>query len=74
MEQKFDNIERNRYYGLRVGDLVIYNELVNAEVAGYGVMDNNSVRLCFEDGSQSYVPAECCEITTKVEDRNLVTN
>lgn len=75
MERKlWDNVNRNRYYGLRKGDVVDAKQL-NGESAGqavvdeYGFMDNNAVMLKFEsDGSIKKWVAEWCEIITKIED------
>jgi hypothetical protein len=74
--KKFDNEQRTRYYGLRVGDLVTANGLGNvreegAEVTGYGAMDNNRVRLRLKSGTETDWVAEWCIVTTKVEDRHL---
>ena len=72
--KNFDNNERHRYYGLRIGDLVKVEtyprgKFLNAEVMDYGFLDNNRVILKFEDGSIDGWVAEWCIITTKVEDR-----
>jgi hypothetical protein len=68
--KKFDNEFRDRYYGLRVGDIVnLYSIKCKAEVIGYGFLDNNSIRLKLEDGREVNWIAEHCEIITKVEDR-----
>jgi hypothetical protein len=67
----FDNSERRRYYGLRIGDIVkckAYN-IDYAEVVDYGFLDNNSV-FVKEDGKEPRkVVAEWCDVVTKVEDR-----
>jgi hypothetical protein len=77
MEKTFNNAERRRYYGLRIGDTVkldFFNfkkedKDTLAEVIGYGVMDNNKVYVRLEnDEERSYV-AEWCTIVTKVEDK-----
>jgi hypothetical protein len=75
---KFDNKDRNRYYGLRVGDLVQIEaglqsapKILNAEVIDYGFMDNNRVVLKLERGEETDWVAEWCKIITKVEDREL---
>lgn len=71
MAKQFDNENRNRYYGLRVGDtveLLFYHiEGTKAEVIGYGVMDNNRVTVKIENGSVEDWVAEWCKIITKVE-------
>jgi hypothetical protein len=66
----FDNIDRNRYYGLRIGDIISVefpsmNSL--AEVVDYGG-DNNRVYIKLEDGTITDWVAEYCTIITKVED------
>lgn len=76
MEQKpWDNEERRRYYGLRIGDTVSIQfgypkEKHLAEVVDYGFMDNNRVYIKIE-GSDEVTDwvAEWCEIVTKVEDK-----
>jgi hypothetical protein len=71
----FENKERNRYYGLRIGDLVTINmgmsgsKPLNAEVIEYGFFDNNRVYLKLEDGSEISWVAEWCTLITKVENR-----
>jgi hypothetical protein len=74
MTKEFDNIERHRYYGLRIGDIVFLGFKSQsprklAEVTGYGVMDNNRVYVKTEDGVDTDYVAEWCEILVKVEDR-----
>jgi len=74
MATEFDNIERDRYYGLRVGDIVFLGHKsqsprILAEVTGYGFMDNNRVYVKTEDGLDTDYVAEWCEILVKVEDR-----
>ena len=69
----FDNEERRRYYGLRKGDIVspryIHGIVApKAEVIDYG-MDNNRVRVKFENGEETEWVAEWCDIIEKVEDR-----
>lgn len=76
MMEKFNNKNRNRYYGLRIGDLVQVKVglqsdpiFLKAEVIEYGFLDNNRVYLRFEDGKETSWVAEQCEIFTKIEDR-----
>ncbi len=73
MERKpFDNENRNRYYGLRVGDTVelgFGKDKPKAEVIAYGFMDNNRVYVKLEDGSETDYVAEWCKILIKVEDK-----
>ena len=71
----FDNKERRRYYGVRVGDTVTYDVPgipVSDEtytVVGYGFMDNNCVYLkSNKDGSDLRAVAEYCRIVKKVDD------
>ena len=72
----FDNEDRNRYYGLRIGDIVdlfgIGGKIVfkNAEVVGYVVGDNNRVEVEITTSKKTDWVAEWCTIVTKVEDRN----
>lgn len=75
---KFDNKDRNRYYGLRIGDLVQIKmglwanpKTQNAEVLDYGFMDNNRVRLRLESREETNWVAEWCTLITKIEDRKL---
>lgn len=76
MKQKpWDNEERHRYYGLRIGDTVSITmgwpkKKYLAEVVDYGHGDNNRVYIKIE-GSEEVTDwvAEWCEIVTKVEDK-----
>lgn len=74
LSQPFDNENRDRYYGLRVGDLISPKGIDgkskgNANVIGYG-SDNNRVEIKFEDGAETDWVAEWCDIIKKVEDKN----
>jgi len=76
MEKVFDNEHRNRYYGLRKGDIVEYGysidnpPILKGEVVEYGVMDNNAVYIDTGDGKKpKRVVAEWCKIITHVEDK-----
>lgn len=65
-DQKFDNQERRRYYGLRIGDTVELlfthkKEVTLAEVVEYGFMDNNRVWVKLEDGTTTDWVAEWCK-------------
>ena len=67
------NINRDRAYGLRIGDIVKARGLdrriiENLEVVGY-CGDNNKVYVRNEYGSVTDWVAEWCELVTKVEDR-----
>lgn len=71
---EFDNKNRTRYYGLRIGDTVklLYTQKKIepiAEVIEYGFMDNNRVIVRLEDGTKTDWVAEWCEIITKVEEK-----
>jgi hypothetical protein len=76
MQRPFDNADRSRCYGLRVGDIVS-PKIPNgkefykgqAEVIELALLDNNKVYLRFNDGSEIDWVAEWCDIITKVEDR-----
>jgi hypothetical protein len=73
--EKFENIDRKRYYGLRIGDLVSPKGVDGkewhkgvAEVVNYG-SDNNRVEIKSKDGTITDWVAEWCEIMTRVEDK-----
>lgn len=75
-EKGFNNKDRARYYGLRVGDIVQCTlcqfSTPPSEVIGYGFLDNNRVRIKeLESGKEYGHVAEWLSIVTKVEDRNL---
>lgn len=76
MNKTFDNAERHRYYGLRVGDIVNLRNIdgtivyKNVEVIAYG-SDNNRIEVRLAHGSTTEWVAEWCDIVTKVEDRNI---
>jgi hypothetical protein len=75
----WDNEERRRYYGVRVGDTVRlsfmpgykHGEEPLAEVVEYGFLDNNRVYVKRE-GSDEVIDwvAEWCDVVVKVEDKN----
>ena len=71
----FDNADRSRYYGIRVGDIVDAKDvrgvvLERCEVVQYGAMDNNRVYLKGEKTGKTFDwVAEWCEIIQKVEDK-----
>lgn len=74
--KKFDNKERHRYYGVRVGDIVeleFSHKPVNpiAEVIEYGFMDNNSVFVRMEDGTETGWVAEHCKVIIRIEEIEL---
>ena len=77
MSKEFTNENRNRYYGLRIGDIVMpliigskKNEKT-ATVVYYGIMDNNAVYLMFENKEVKKWVAEWCDIIRKIETFNF---
>ncbi len=72
MPVAFDNAERNRYYGLRIGDTVTIKAYHNrgiCKVVEYGHLDNNRVTVEDSTGERFPVVAEWCHIEIKVEDQ-----
>ncbi len=73
MEKKvFDNAERRRYYGIRIGDIVeerAFGTVTRGEVMGYGLMDNNKVYINAEGDITLDAVAEWCHVIECVEDR-----
>jgi hypothetical protein len=76
VQEAFNNKDRTRYYGLRIGDIVNLKGIdgtilhANAEITGYG-SDNNRVCVEYEEGENiiwTEWVAEWCEIVIKVED------
>lgn len=65
----FDNSDRRRYYGLRVGDIIRCDAygITKAEVVNYVFLDNNAVIVQEEGKEPRKVVAEWCDIITKVE-------
>ena len=73
MAEPFTNEKRNRYYGLRVGDIVACymgpeQPRINSEVVLLGLGDNNAVFVAGETGPQKQV-AEWCNLLIPVEKR-----
>lgn len=69
--KEFKNENRNRYYGIRVGDLVkckyTFNQDTIYKVVHLSALDNNRVYLQ-EDGKEPFeAVAEHCEIVKMVE-------
>ncbi|MCF6174850.1 MAG: hypothetical protein L3J71_03680 [Victivallaceae bacterium] len=70
--EKFTNPDRNRYYGLRIGDYV--EEKVNGKVVTRGTVsactpaDNNCAYVTTIEGEKIKCVAEYCSIIRKVED------
>lgn len=77
VERKDANKSRNRWYGLRIGDVVTYRYSIDDEddtlyeVIGYMRSDNNAVILRSEDGVVDKHVAEWCRIVERVDDRPL---
>lgn len=77
MTVKDENKDRRRYYGVRVGDRVIYgipgfpDTDGEYEVVGYGFLDNNRVILKDANGKEVKAVAEYCRIISKVEDKEI---
>jgi hypothetical protein len=70
MQSKFDNKDRSRYYGLRIGDIVKAESLNPNElytIIDYG-KDNNRVIIQSKDGKIIEWVAEWCEIITPILD------
>ena len=69
MEYENRNKNRDRYYGLRIGDTVKVDwfdgELI---VVAYGGSDNNSIYLMNEWGDGKKCTAEECKIIKKCEE------
>lgn len=77
MTEKDENKDRRRYYGVRVGDRVVYgipgfpDTDSEYEVIRYGFLDNNRVILRDSDGNEMKAVAEYCRIISKVEDKEI---
>jgi len=72
----FDNADRSRYYGLRVGDIIDAKSpngriWGRSEVVAYGAMDNNQVSIYDKHGAVIPWVAEWCDIVQKVEERGI---
>lgn len=79
MNKLWDNEDRNRYYGLRVGDLVDCSSSFlkqfqgQGEVVEYGMTDNNAVYVKVESYEEPiHCVAEWLNLVTKVEDRGCI--
>lgn len=65
---KFTNEDRTRYYGLRVGDIVLCNSANPCEVVELTPCDNNSVELIDTITSEIFTyTAEHCTIISAVK-------
>jgi len=69
----FDNKERTRYYGLRIGDIIDAKSPSGivwgrSELIDFDPMDNNSVVIKDKLGKPISWVAEWCDIVVKVED------
>ena len=76
MSKPWDNENRTRYYGKRVGDIVEYTcgwpvRKERATVVGYAVGDNN--RIFLQQGKEKAwaSTAERCTVVERVEDRKI---
>lgn len=70
----FDNKDRKRYYGLRIGDeieVMSLNGTVwgNSEVLDYDPFDNNKVIIKSKNGNPIDWVAEWCKVIKRVEDK-----
>jgi len=74
-KKEWSNENRDRYYGLRVGDIVQdafgHIDIDNSEVCGYGFLDNNRVYIKLPNGRVIGWVAEHLKIVKKAEDKNL---
>lgn len=61
------NIFRNRYYGLNIGDFIIYNNKIYGFVYDYNDFDNNSVHIKTLENEIINVVAEWCDIIFKFQ-------
>ncbi len=74
----WDNQERRRYYGKRIGDTVkidlfYQNRYLMGTVIDYGSGDNNRLVVKLDDGNIYRPTAEHCEIITRVEDKDVIS-
>jgi hypothetical protein len=72
MSKQWDNENRTRYYGKRVGDTVeysVFGQVFQCEVIAY-TPNNNRIRVRFEDGDEGDLIAELCKVVAKVEDKS----
>ena len=68
----FDNEDRSRYYGIRVGDIVENKYAIEKqkfEVVEYGFMNNNSVIVRDSSGVDRRMIAEHLTVIKKTENR-----
>lgn len=73
MSKPWDNENRTRYYGKRVGDIVEYTtgyrgQKERATVVGYALGDNNRIFLSNGKGKPWESTAERCTVVERVED------
>ena len=61
------NIDRDRYYGLNIGDFIMYNKEYGF-VYDYDDFDNNSVQIKLLNNIIISAVAEWCDITFKFQD------
>lgn len=75
VERKDANKSRQRWYGLRIGDIVAYRSMSGGddgtlyEVVGYMRTDNNAVILRRDDGVVDKYVAEWCDVVVRAESR-----
>lgn len=74
MKEKFDNKERRRYYGLRVGDIVAPRALGGEYIYGTNCKiielcggDNNRVIIRTPDNKEIDWVAEWCDMVARIE-------
>lgn len=68
MLKEFTNENRNRYYGIRKGDIVKWRHVVG-EVVLLHPGDNNRITVYSLAGRHVELTPEHCEIILKVEDK-----
>ena len=69
---EFDNKNRKRYYGKRIGDVVKFEAPVNRQtyygvVSNYSPSDNNRLEVTLPDGKIQKLTAEICDVVFPVE-------
>ena len=76
--KKFNNKDRTRYYGIRIGDEVEERFQGRVTISGivveYGFMDNNAVHVKSKSGNIQKCVAEWCTIVKRVDDKERATS